>query len=165
MTTTPNETPTPRTDASLWTYKASGAEMVYADFARQLERELNAERDALERERMRLCACGVVAICDTPESAKEARDMHPDYRSASCDDVARRVDECIRLRGELFRWKAVADELADKLEKLVKLDDEFQECDSTYENAYLCFYKGQYATWREARETLNNYTKLKDEPS
>ena len=66
---------------------------------------LTAERDALaaelERERMRLAACGVVAMSDTPESAKSAREMHEDYRSASCDDVARRVDECMRLRAEL----------------------------------------------------------------
>lgn len=34
--------------------------------------------DELERERMRLAACGVVAMSDTPDSAKKARDMHPD---------------------------------------------------------------------------------------
>ena len=54
----------------------------------------------LERERMRLAACGVVALCDTPDSAIEARKMHPDYESASCDDVKRRVDECMALRAE-----------------------------------------------------------------
>ena len=74
-------------------------------FRDQLE-SLRAENSTLrtdcERERMRLAACGVVAMSDTPESAKQARDMHPDYRSASCDDVARRVDECMRLR-ELVR--------------------------------------------------------------
>ena len=54
----------------------------------------------LERERMRLAACGVVAMADTPESAARARDMREEYRSASCDDVARRVDECMALRAE-----------------------------------------------------------------
>jgi hypothetical protein len=58
-------------------------------------RRLSAE---LERERMRLAACGVVALADTPDSAKHARQMHPDYESAACQDVARRVDECISLR-------------------------------------------------------------------
>lgn len=60
-------------------------------------RRLNAE---LERERMRLAACGVVALADTPESAAQAREMCDEYRSASCDDVARRVDECMTLRAE-----------------------------------------------------------------
>ena len=59
--------------------------------------ELEAE---LERERMRLAACGVVAMANTPESAARARDMHPDYRSASCDDVARAVDAEMAMRAE-----------------------------------------------------------------
>jgi hypothetical protein len=46
-------------------------------------REVAELRAELERERIRLAACGVVAKADTPESAKEARDMHPDYHSAS----------------------------------------------------------------------------------
>ena len=64
-------------------------------------REIERLRAELDTERMRLAACGVVAMADTPESAAEARNMHPDYRSASCDDVARRVDECIRLRAQV----------------------------------------------------------------
>ena len=54
----------------------------------------------LENERMRLAACGVVALADTPESAAKAREMRDEYRSASCEDVARRVDECMTLRAE-----------------------------------------------------------------
>lgn len=54
--------------------------------------------DELEVLRMQLAACGVVALADTRESAATARDMHEKYKSASCDDVARRVDECILLR-------------------------------------------------------------------
>lgn len=57
-------------------------------------------RAELERERMRLAACGVVAMANTPESAARARDIHPDYRSASCDDVARIVDSEMSLRAE-----------------------------------------------------------------
>lgn len=58
-----------------------------------IDRLKKAESE-LERERMRLAACGVVALADTPESAAQAREMRDEYRSASCDDVARRVDEC-----------------------------------------------------------------------
>jgi GTP cyclohydrolase II len=37
--------------------------------------------------------------------------MHPDYRSASCDDVARRVDECIALRAEVERLRAFVNDV------------------------------------------------------
>lgn len=79
----------------------SPTEQTAWDIARQLERELSQEKAELERERMRLAACGVVARADTLESAAKAREMRADYRSASCDDVARRVDECILLRAKL----------------------------------------------------------------
>jgi len=62
----------------------------------------------LERERMRLAACGIVAQANTPESAKAAREMHADYRSASCDDVAAAVDREMALRArvaELEAWQ------------------------------------------------------------
>lgn len=62
------------------------------------------ERDAAatecERLRMQLAACGVVALANTIESAGEARQMHPDYMSASCSDVAGAVDREIALRTE-----------------------------------------------------------------
>lgn len=54
----------------------------------------------LERERIRLAACGVVAMSDTPDSAAKARQMLPEYESGSLDDVKRRVDECMALRAE-----------------------------------------------------------------
>ena len=75
--------------------------IMLACHAMQLERELSREKAELERERIRLAACGVVALADTLESAAKAREMRADYRSASCDDVARRVDECILLRAKL----------------------------------------------------------------
>jgi hypothetical protein len=65
--------------------------------------ELAATRAELDRERIRLAACGVVALANTPESAARAREMHDEYRSASCDDAARAVDEQMRLRAELAR--------------------------------------------------------------
>ena len=61
-----------------------------------------AERDRLraenERLQMQLAACGVIALANTPESAGEARKMHPDYMSASCSDVADAVDREMALR-------------------------------------------------------------------
>ena len=45
--------------------------------------ELEAE---LERERVRVAACGVVAMANTRDSAREARQVLPEYRSALlCD--------------------------------------------------------------------------------
>ena len=74
-----------------------------ADRIAALEAELSSVKRELETERIRLAACGVVAMADTPESAARARDMLPEYESASCGDVARRVDECIQLRADLAR--------------------------------------------------------------
>jgi hypothetical protein len=62
--------------------------------------EVERLRAALEVERLRLAACDVVAMADTPESAIEARQIKPDYRSAALSRVARRVDEVIALRAE-----------------------------------------------------------------
>lgn len=60
----------------------------------EIEREL-------ERERMRLAACGVVATCDTPESAVQARDMPHDFLSASCEDVIRRAERALKERSNV----------------------------------------------------------------
>lgn len=76
----------------------------YSVIATRLEdavEELTALRAELETERMRLAACGVVALSNTPDSAKQARDMLPEYWSASCGDVARMVDENISLRAKI----------------------------------------------------------------
>lgn len=58
---------------------------------------LELERQ-LETERMRLAACGVVALANTAESASKARDMQPEYWSAACGDVADAVDREMALR-------------------------------------------------------------------
>ena len=61
-----------------------------------------AARDAeLERERIRLAACGVVAMSNTPESAAKMRQMKDEYRSASLSDVERAVDAEMALRADL----------------------------------------------------------------
>ncbi len=75
-----------------------------------IDRLKNSEAE-LERERMRLAACGVVAMADTPESAAKAQEMRDEYRSASCDDVARRVDECMTLRAERDALAALVSDL------------------------------------------------------
>ena len=75
-----------------------------------IDRLKKAESE-LERERMRLAACGVVALADTPESAAQAREMRDEYRSASYDDVARRVDECMTLRAERDALAALVSDL------------------------------------------------------
>ncbi len=67
----------------------------------RLEQERDNLRAELETERMRLAACGVVALANTPDSAKQAREMRPEYWSASCSDVARMVDENIKLRAKI----------------------------------------------------------------
>ena len=76
-----------------------------AGYARGLaeNKRLRAE---LETERIRLAACGVVALSNTPESAEKARKMLPEYRSGSCDDVARMVDQQMDLRAEVARLTA-----------------------------------------------------------
>jgi len=72
---------------------------------------LRQQAEQIETERMKLVACGVVAMADTPDSARIAREMHTDYRSASLDDVIRRVDECMALRSEVQALKADAERL------------------------------------------------------
>lgn len=69
------------------------------DISTLLDRLKVAEAE-LETERMRLAACGVAALANTPKSAAAAREMLPEYRSASLDDVERAVDEQMRLRRE-----------------------------------------------------------------
>jgi hypothetical protein len=69
--------------------------------------EIDRLRAELEREQMRLAACGVVAMANTPDTAAKARDILPEYRSASCDDVARVVDENIKLRAAIERVRTL----------------------------------------------------------
>lgn len=94
---------------------------------RAADQEVERLRTELERLRMQLAACGVVAMANTPESAAKARDMHLEYRSASCDDVARIVDkemaqraEVERLRRELERLRGLYDD-APVRESLIAL--------------------------------------------
>lgn len=105
----------------------------------------NAE---LERERLRLAACGVVALSDTPESAKDARSMSPEYQSASCDDVARRVDECMTLRKQNTSLLEFVRSLATQHLENEMSEDERENAD--YFEAY------EYAV-NAARATLEDH--------
>ncbi len=69
--------------------------------------EIDRLRAELELEQMRLAACSVVAMANTPDTAAKARDILPEYRSASCDDVARVVDENMKLRAAIDRVRAL----------------------------------------------------------
>ena len=68
---------------------------------RRQHAEIEALKEELETERVRLAACGVVAMANTPETASKCREMRPEYRSASCDDVAKAVDREMALRAAL----------------------------------------------------------------
>ncbi len=76
----------------------------------------------LDRERLRLAACGVVAMADTPESAAKARDMSPECHSASLADVIRQIDALMELRDALSQPEPKVPtvmeiiELADEIE-------------------------------------------------
>jgi hypothetical protein len=64
------------------------------------DRIANLRKD-LERERLRLTACGVVAMSDTPKSAASARDVLPEYQSESLNNVASMVDQLMETRAKL----------------------------------------------------------------
>jgi len=72
----------------------------------RLLEELEAARAETEVERMRLAACGVVAMSNTPDSAAKAREMLPEYRSGSLEDVIRAVDSEMELREQLAAEQA-----------------------------------------------------------
>lgn len=68
---------------------------------------LAEEKAEVERLRMQLVACGAVAMANTEESARKAREMHDEYRSASLADVCSAVDREMALRAEVVRLKAL----------------------------------------------------------
>lgn len=77
-----------------------GLEKAYVDAVNILNRWKTLP-DELETERMKVVACGVVAMANTRETAEEARKMRPEYRSASLGDVERAVDCEMQYREEL----------------------------------------------------------------
>ncbi len=79
-------------------------ELTYEPARTQLPSQVDEVVEVVERLQMQLVACGVVALANTPESAARARDMHPDYMSASCSDVMRAVDREMHQRAALLDW-------------------------------------------------------------
>lgn len=84
----------------------------------ELGQRLEESEKELERERMRLLACGVVALANTRESAAKQRKMMPEYWSASCGDVCNAIDREMDLRERLEesekdakKWRAVSEEM------------------------------------------------------
>lgn len=104
-------------DGCCW---ACGAEIDLEDYLARAMDERDQLSAEVERLRMQLAACGVVAMSNTPESAAKARDMHPDYMSASCQDVMRVVDREMALRAaveamrkDAERYRFIADNACD----------------------------------------------------
>ena len=64
------------------------------------------------------------------------------------------LSDIFTLERERAKLEARRDELLAAMEALIALDDQFQAGDTTHENAYLCFYKGEYATWDKARAAI-----------
>ena len=67
----------------------------------QLGCRVSELENELERERLRLAACGVVAMADTPESAARARHINEEFWSASLEDVIRQIDALMSTRNQL----------------------------------------------------------------
>lgn len=88
-------------------YAAPQPECVITDNSKVIA-TLEAEN---ERLRMQLAACGVVALSNTPETAAAQRQMHPDYMSASCQDVMRAVDREMELRERVAELEQFASEI------------------------------------------------------
>jgi hypothetical protein len=76
---------------------------------RTMEKSANQQETDLERERLRLAACGVAAMQNTPASVAERIGPGHPYYSASYGDVCRAVDREMALRADLSAARAVLD--------------------------------------------------------
>lgn len=94
--------------------KMMKAEKQQADRIKTLEAEL-------EHERMRLAACGVVALANTPESAAKQREMLPEYESGSLESVKHIVDSEMALRDKLAKADAVIETAGIALQEVQDL--------------------------------------------
>lgn len=84
-------------------------------------RRLQAE---LEIEHVRLAACGVIALSNTPESAAKARQCKPEYWSASAEEVAKVVDSEMQLRQQVFNLQAELEATQKACEVALSRQDE-----------------------------------------
>lgn len=93
--------------------------------------EIDSLREELERERLRLAACGVVALANTPEAAEQARACDAAYRSASFDDVADAVDREMDLRSRVAALEGAARDSNEALRYVLELIEDGQGDDET----------------------------------
>ena len=134
------EAATPITEDMIHRYEHGGCRVMrfipsrdlVADLYRETDREcwiacrlalpalldaLEAAEAELERTRMQLAACGVIAMANTSDSAKTVRSMHPDYDCASTRDVASAVDREMEARKKLEAAEAREKRLRELLLK------------------------------------------------
>ena len=76
-------------------------------------------KDELETERMRLAGCGVVAMQNTVDSAKERITQDSPYWSASYGDVCRAVDAEILYRTQLEQANVILQRYEAELTAMV----------------------------------------------
>lgn len=93
-----------------------------------LQADNAALREELERERMRLVACGVAAMQNTDDSRKERITRDNEYCSQSYIDVCTAVDREIAIREKLARLVKAAKHYiitpdADEITKRLALHD------------------------------------------
>ena len=93
-----------------------------------LQADNAALREELERERVRLAACGVAAMQNTKNSIKERIDSDNKYCSQSYIDVCTAVDREIAIREKLARLVEAAKHYiitpdADEITKRLALHD------------------------------------------
>jgi hypothetical protein len=97
---------------------------------------LLAENEKLKAETevylMRLAACSTVANANTSESAVVARNMHPDYRCAAVDDVARTVDREMALLARLEQAEGLTEYLKIQANSWSKVWEELCTCEDSY---------------------------------
>ena len=85
------------------------------------DKDIDALRIELERERMRLAACGVFAMSNTRETVKVNRQVRDEYRSASLDDVCAAVDREMALRERVAELEAQNHALKRQRDEAVNL--------------------------------------------
>jgi hypothetical protein len=96
-------------------------------FKSRLCQRIGELREELKKERLRLAACGVIALANTPEAAAKARNIKRNFKSASSDDVAAAVDREMKERSRakaaekaLATSEAVNQDLTARLKRMAK---------------------------------------------
>lgn len=87
-----------------------------ADLAEAIEM-LRRASALLEVERMRLAACGVAAMQNTPATIAQRVDRNSPYYSASYEDVCRAVDREISLRAQMQNFVDICRRFTERVER------------------------------------------------